>query len=292
MSKKNSQTMVRVHKRENPYVQIDKTGLNDTQLSWKAKGLLCYLLSLPDDWQIYLNELKNHSSDGRDSTASAINELIKYGYCSREVNRDSRGRLKGYIYQIYEIPFSETLEYTEDSPKTDFPYTDEPKLVKPKSDNPKTDNPSLLINNNTNKLLTLNNNNNNQSINHIKPEDEIDEIEKYKKIISSNIEYDYLKEKYKYKSVVDDILNIMIDVVSSTKDSIRVNGEDKPASIVKSIFLKLDQFHIEYVIDCLDKTTTKASNIRAYLITTLYNSPSTINSYYSNMVQHDMYGSR
>lgn len=292
MSKKNSQTMVRVHKRENPYVQIDKTGLNDTQLSWKAKGLLCYLLSLPDDWQIYLNELKNHSSDGRDSTASAINELIKYGYCSREVNRDSRGRLKGYVYQIYEVPLSETLEHTEDSPKTDFPYTVEPKTVSPKLDKPKTDNPSLLINNNTNKLLTLKNDNTNQSINQAKPEDEIDKIEKYKKIIFSNIEYDYLKEKYKYKSVVDDILNIMIDVVSSTKDSIRVNGEDKPASIVKSVFLKLDQFHIEYVIDCLDKTTTKASNIRAYLITTLYNSPSTINSYYSNMVQHDMYGSR
>ena len=69
-------------KRNTPFVQIDKNALQDERLSWKAKGLLAYLLSLPDDWQIYINELKNHAKDGRDSTRTAMNELIKFGYIS------------------------------------------------------------------------------------------------------------------------------------------------------------------------------------------------------------------
>lgn len=142
-----SQTMIRISKRENPYVTLDKTGLNDSRLSWKAKGLLCYLLSLPDNWKIYVNELKNHSSDGRDSTATALRELIQYGYIIQEVNRDEKGLFKGYIYNIFEVP-SETIENTGLEPETENPYPD-----KPYSENPKTEKPKLINNNNTNKLL-------------------------------------------------------------------------------------------------------------------------------------------
>lgn len=80
--------------------QMNKTGLNDNRLTWKAKGLLCYLTSLPDTGSICVNELKNHSSDGRDSTITALNELIKYGYITRKVSRDGKGLLKGYSYFI------------------------------------------------------------------------------------------------------------------------------------------------------------------------------------------------
>lgn len=149
MSKK---TMIRVVKNEDPYVKIDKTALKDERLSWKAKGILCYLLSLPDDWQIYINELQKHSSDGRDSTASALKELIKYGYCHREQSRDERGRLDGFLYTVFERPQNildtpQTVGEGEEEPETGFPFTD----------NPKTENPQLLINNNTNKLNILNN---------------------------------------------------------------------------------------------------------------------------------------
>ena len=154
MSKNKKKTMVRVNKRDKPYLMIDKTGINDVRLSWKAKSLLCYLLSLPDDWQVYVKELMNHASDGRDNTNTALSELMNYGYCIRTTNRDESGHFKGYIYNIFEVPNSETIDSSDFQPKTDFPY----------SDNPKTVNPKPLRNNLTNELNTLNNNYNNQSI--------------------------------------------------------------------------------------------------------------------------------
>lgn len=90
--------------KNNPYVMINKSSLQDERLSWKAKGLLVYLLSLPDDWKIYETELINHAKDGRDGTRSAIKELIDAGYITRERTRDEKGRLTGTDYNVYEVP--------------------------------------------------------------------------------------------------------------------------------------------------------------------------------------------
>ena len=115
----------------------------------------------------------------------------------------------------------------------------------------------------------------------------------YADIIRENIGYDYLLESSpSQKGRINEIVGIMLDVVCSTKKYIRVNGEDFPQSVVKSQFLKLDSTHIEYVITALDKNTSDVRNIRAYLITALYNAPLTIDSFYSAMVNHDMYGSK
>lgn len=120
-----------------------------------------------------------------------------------------------------------------------------------------------------------------------------DERTDYTDIIRENISYDYLLESSpSQKGRINEIVGIMIDVVCSTKKYIRVNGEDFPQSVVKSQFLKLDSTHIEYVITALDKNTSNVRNIRAYLITALYNAPLTIDSFYSAMVNHDMYGSK
>ena len=90
---------------ENPYVMINKFPLNDSQLSWKAKGLLCYMLSMPDDWTFYESELVKHAKDGRDSFRTAIKELILNGYIYKgERTRDEKGLLKGYEYTVYECP--------------------------------------------------------------------------------------------------------------------------------------------------------------------------------------------
>ena len=94
-------SIIRRSKRNTTFVQIDKTALQDKSISWKAKGLLAYLLSLPDDWQIYTSELTTHSTDGRDSTNSGLNELIKAGYVQRKQNKVD-GKFAGYIYTVYE----------------------------------------------------------------------------------------------------------------------------------------------------------------------------------------------
>lgn len=117
---------------------------------------------------------------------------------------------------------------------------------------------------------------------------DIDTYKVYRDIIADNIEYGYLKERYPYEGMVDDILELMTEVVTSNKATIRVSGEDKPQDIVKSTFLKLTSSHIEYVMESMSKNTIKANNIKAYMITVLYNAPKTINAYYSNLVNHDM----
>lgn len=114
----------------------------------------------------------------------------------------------------------------------------------------------------------------------------LEEREAYLKLIKENIEYDCQTEK----EMVDELVAIMLDVVCSTSDTVRVNGEDLPHEVVKSRFLKLDSSHINYVLTALKKNTSEIKNIRAYLITALYNAPTTIDSYYTAWVNHDMYG--
>lgn len=113
-----------------------------------------------------------------------------------------------------------------------------------------------------------------------------DERAEYLEIIKENIEYEYQTEKEK----VDELVAIMLDMVCSTSDTVRVNGEDIPQGIVKSRFLKINSSHIDYVLTALKKNTSEVRNIRAYLITALYNAPTTIDSYYTAWVNHDMHG--
>lgn len=126
----------------------------------------------------------------------------------------------------------------------------------------------------------------NQSINH-KPEIDRFDYDTIREVVSKNIDYDSLRNKYLYESTLEDILEIIVDVMETEKDFIRVNGEEKPSGTVKSEFWKLKSNHIEYVMDCLKTNTTKAKNIRAYMITALYNAPKTMNVYYANLVNHD-----
>ena len=121
--------------------------------------------------------------------------------------------------------------------------------------------------------------------------DEMDTMEAYREVIKENIEYDILRQQLGYNAdLLDDILDIMVDTVCSSKRMIRIGGEDYPREVVKNRLLKINGEHIGYVIDCLKENTTKVRNIRAYLLTSLYNAPTTINSYYTALVNHDLYG--
>lgn len=117
----------------------------------------------------------------------------------------------------------------------------------------------------------------------------LDNRERYREAIHANIEYEFLSEKEKVE--VDELVEIMLDVICSANKTVRVNGEDMPDEVVKSRFLKLDSSHIDYVLTSLKKNTTEVRNIRAYLITALYNAPATLDSYYTARVNHDLYGS-
>ena len=91
--------------------------------------------------------------------------------------------------------------------------------------------------------------------------------------------------------MINEMVELIVETVCSTKKYIRVAGSEFPAEVVRSRLLKLNASHIEFVISCLKENTTKVRNIKQYLLTTLYNAPTTIDSYYSALVQHDLYGS-
>lgn len=94
----------RVYKESGNFVTVHKNFIHDDNLSWKAKGILLYLLSRPDDWRIYETELNKHSSDGRDSLRTGVKELEQAGYIHRTRRRNEKGQLREYEYQVFEQP--------------------------------------------------------------------------------------------------------------------------------------------------------------------------------------------
>lgn len=118
-----------VHNKENPYFMLNRCCLNDKRLSFKAKGIHTYLLSKPDHWKAYIEELESSSTDGRDAVRSGMKELIEYGYAVRSQERNEDGKFS-----------------TSDLDIVEQPYTGLPEAGLPHTDNPSADNPMLVIN--------------------------------------------------------------------------------------------------------------------------------------------------
>ena len=116
-------------------------------------------------------------------------------------------------------------------------------------------------------------------------------MDAYRDLIKENIEYDILAVKLKPEiSMLDEIVDLLTETVCTSKDSLVIAGDVYPAAVVKSKLLKLDAGHIEYVIDCMKSNTTEVRNIKKYLLAALFNAPSTMDSYYTARVNHDLYG--
>ncbi len=104
--------------------------------------------------------------------------------------------------------------------------------------------------------------------------------------VESQIEFPNLCRQFGYEDV-DGVVELMVDTLCSTRPTLRIGGEEIPTGQVKSRFLTLDSSHLEYVFDCMRRNTTQVRNIRAYLLTALYNAPVTMSNYYQAEVQHD-----
>ena len=270
--------------------------LRNTELSLKAKGLLSLMLSLPEDWDYTTKGLAHICKDGVDSITTALKELERHGYLTRQRLRYDNGQLGDIEYTIHEQPVS--TENTGLSPKRENPRQVKPEQAKPKQAEPEQENPAQL---NTNPLKTKKSKKDKSitypSISPAEPEaanrtdgmDRIELIEAYREIIKENIEYDLLVLRYG-RERLDEALELMLEVILSKRPYIRIAGDDFPREIVKSRFLKINSGHLEYVFDCIDKNTTKVGNIKAYLLAALYNAPATMDSYYRAEVNHDLYG--
>ena len=114
-------------------------------------------------------------------------------------------------------------------------------------------------------------------------------MQSYRELIAQNISYDLLCQEYPHQQEqLEEILEILVETICTTRQTVRVAGNSFPSEIVKARLLKLTTEHIRFVLGCLSRNTTKIRNIRQYLLTTLYNAPTTIDNYYAAMVSHDL----
>ncbi len=274
----------RVNKSRN-YTVMSNFHLRDKNLSLKAVGLLSKMLSFNDGWKFSTRGLSAICKEGPDAILSALKELEKYGYLVRHRQRDNKGRMGSMVFEIYEEP-------QPDFPHTDNPHMEKPDVDYPDVDEPHEENPARI---NTNQVITQERNNSLSKYQSINPDgmDVIDERERYEELIRENLEIDILSQDPHYDiDRVNELVEIMLDAVCSKSPTIRINGEDMPQQVVKSRFLKLDSSHIEYVLHAMDECPSDIRNIRAYLLTTLYNASLTMDNYYLALVNHDMNSER
>lgn len=119
--------------------------------------------------------------------------------------------------------------------------------------------------------------------------DEMDEREATLRYIREKVEYEYLLNDNPYsKDLIDEMIAIMVDTICSGQARIMISGDYKPAAVVRSQFMKLTGEHLSYVISCFKNNSTKVKNVKAYLLSSLYNAPFTISAYYTALVNNDM----
>ena len=278
------------------YTVMSNHHLRNHALSLKAKGLLSQMLSLPEDWDYTLQGLAQINKESIDAIREAVRELERAGYIKRSRERDERGCLRGTVYTIYEQPHAEP---TPEEPTQEKPALNNPTLEKPMLEKPTLENPMQL---NTKSTKKRKRQRKDSSITDSIPfpsgfpetpvqkrTEAKETFESYRELILENIDYDVLAgDPCVDREQLDEIVDLLQETVCSTRSRIRVAGNDYPAEVVRSKLLKLNSEHIRFVMDCLKQNTTRIRNIRQYLLTVLFNAPSTMNSYYTALVAHDM----
>ena len=268
------------------YTVMSNHHLRNKELSLKAKGLLSQMLSLPEDWDYTLAGLSLINRESIDAIRTAVWELEKAGYITRRQGRDEKGKMTAIEYTIYEQPQPPAL----DCPVLENPTQLNKEIQKtnlPKKEKLNTDissthsipfhslNPSPLEDA--------------AQLPERKRKEATDAYSVYEEIIKDNIEYDYLiQDRYLDRDRIEEILALILETVCTKRKTIRIAGDDYPAELVKARFMKLNSEHIRFVLDCMQENTTKIRNIKQYMKAALFNAPSTIGSYYTSLVSHDM----
>ena len=289
--------------RNKGYTVMSNHHLRNKELSLKAKGLLSQMLSLPEDWDYTLKGLSLINREKIDAIREAIRELERAGYIVRSRERDEKGRLRGADYVIFEQP----QPPTPDLPTLDNPTQGKPTLEKPTLENPTQLNKDIQRTDLPKKEKIITDEQSTHSIPILSPNPSPcreaatpperkgteaaaqSAVDIYREIIKDNIDYDILKQDMKFDSDrLDEIVDLMLETVCTARKRVRIAGDDYPAELVKSKFMKLDGEHIRFVLDCMRENTTKIRNIKQYLKAALFNAPSTIGNYYTSLVAHDM----
>ncbi len=263
------------------YTVMSNHCLQNPELSNKARGLLCTMLSLHPKWDFSVDGLAKICKDGRDGIKTQLDELEKHKYLRRGGRiRNELGHLKEAEFTVYEVPYDE-LPDTE-NPMQEFPSLVNPSLESPSLEHPAQGNPAQENPEQLNTYISNTNKSNTQSINSssINYRQMLEERRRWTEVLKEQLDYEILKD-FPGMELLDVVINTMVSVICSPSSTIKIKGSDIPKEIVKERLLNLDEFHIGYALDVYDKQKNKVGNTKAYLIPLLYEAPDEMDAYYS-----------
>ena len=273
--------IIRVKKYPNNFVTMDKTFLEDTRLSYKAKGILAYLLSKPDNWKVIVGNLVNCSKDGERAVYAGLKELSQFGYYKKVPIRDEKGHFIRWESTVYESPY----------PFCGFPEMDNPQMENPFLENSDCNNNYI---NNINYTK-----NNSQSCLVSQKEEKIKtgqtgqtdgqaHLEAVLSLIRENIDYENLKLAHPDEmDLVDNFVSVILDALLSKSKTIHINGEEKPRELVKSNLMKLGYADMEFALMQFQEQGKRIKKKQQYLLTMLYHASMERAAHYTNCVQAD-----
>jgi hypothetical protein len=282
----------RVDKTKN-YTVMSNYHLRDMRLTLKAKGLLSQMLSLPEDWDFTLQGLSQINRESVDAIRTAVQELEKAGYITRSRERKENGQLGDAEYIIREQPDNGTLPPEQDLFVKEKPTSENPIQAKSTLGNTTQLNKEEQRKDKSIKELLKKD--------HIYPIPSALEIDKdldkdfleIENELRENTRIDALLESHpEDRELLHEMFDLIRDTAAVKKRQVTVAGGYYSPEFVRERLLRLTDHHLLYVLDCIKKSTTKIRNIKAYMLASLFNAPTTIDSYYTTLVSHDIAAGR
>ena len=314
--------IVRIPKVNN-YTIMSNHHLTDPNLSLKAKGLMSYMLSRPDNWDFTIEGLARQNMEGADAIARIIRELEARGYVIRSRTRNKAGKFTDMEYSILECPRDMADVQTITAENAPMPAHDEPIPDHPIPNSPLPENPIVDIPNTDAPFPENAGQINTEPLNTEIPKTEREKTErsnpdpsktdlsipadyavptgidgKIKTInppdirkltaqVRLQIGYHEMKESLG-QAELDNVVSLIVEVLSAHCRHFTISGRQIPAELVKQRFQELNSLHIEYVFSCMKKAGSDIRNIKQYLLASLFNAPATMDSYYRAQVNHDL----
>jgi len=282
--------------------------LKNKELTLKAKGLLSVMLSLPEDWDYTLKGLSHINREGVDAIREAVRELERAGYVQRSRNKNEKGQFSDTEYVIYEQPhrpFADAEEPALEKPTLENPTLDDPTQEKPVQGNPTLDMPALekpTLENPT-QLNTDRTNTHPENIEKSIPY----RANPYPSIPYPSIQAESstgrnfyeLREEVKIKigyepmcqqygrERIDELVSLILEVLCVRTSTFVISGKEYPIELVQAHFRSITSTHIQYACNQLNENASKIRNIKAYLLTTLFNLTSTCEHFYGAAYRHN-----
>ena len=288
--------------KESNYTRVSNHYLRDSSLSFKAKGLLTLMLSLPEDWDYTIAGLAQFTADGRVSIANTIRELEECGYIRRSQTRGENGAFAQNEYWIYEVPQTdeppcaenvETVDLDEEISENEASGSNEPladnvstaindlSVLQPNLPIPLTDLPSTAI---------MPTGNSTQQIKELQKTEKPNLIryDLMRAHTAQRVEYAILRDEFP-KEQLDELIDLIVEMESCQSETMLIAGAVYPRELVASRMQALNAECIRYVLDCLREVKPQVKNMKKYLMASLFNAPVTVENFMESRVQREVF---